>query len=122
MAERRPIISVRIIGAGHAGRSFAAALEDVGCDVRGVLTRSDDVSGAALGVDALLLATPDAAVSLVAKNIEVQPGTVLVHLSGALSLGALRPHVRRASLHPLAPLPSAGVGRLWTCSVARRFR
>jgi len=111
MAETSPMISVRIIGAGHAGQSFAAALEDVGCDVRGVLTRGDDLSGAALGVDALLLATPDAVVSSVAQNVEVHSGTVLVHLSGSLSLDVLRPHVRRASLHPLAPLPLAEVGR-----------
>jgi len=36
----------------------------------------------------------------------------VLHMSGALGLDVLAPHRRRASLHPLAPLPSAEVGRV----------
>ena len=41
--------TVRLIGPGRAGRSLAAALADAGCDVRGVLTRHDDVADAGPG-------------------------------------------------------------------------
>ncbi len=104
--------TVRLIGPGRAGRSLAAALADVGCDVRGVLTRHDDVSSAARGVDVLVIATPDAAIADVAARVRPVRTTVVVHLSGALGLDVLAPHPRRASLHPLVPLPSPEVGRV----------
>ena len=106
------MLSVRLIGPGRAGRSLAAALADAGCAVRGVLGRGDDVSSAAAGVDLIVLATPDAAVAEVAAAVAPAPGTVVAHLSGALGLDVLAPHARRASLHPLVPLPSPEVGRL----------
>ncbi len=104
--------TVRLIGPGRAGRALAAALADAGCDVRDVLTRDDDVAGAALGVDVLVIATPDSAIAEVASRVVPAPDTVVVHLSGALGLDVLSPHRRRASLHPLVPLPSAEVGRV----------
>jgi pantoate--beta-alanine ligase len=91
---------------------LAAALADAGCDVRDVLTRHDDVTSAARGVDVLVIATPDAAIAEVAARVRPEPDTVVVHLSGALGLDVLAPHPRRASLHPLVPLPSAEVGRV----------
>jgi predicted short-subunit dehydrogenase-like oxidoreductase (DUF2520 family) len=91
---------------------MASALVDTGCVLRGVLGRGDDLSGAAEGVDVVLIATPDAAVAAVAAAIEPVAGTVVLHLSGALGLDVLAPHGRRASLHPLMPLPSAEVGRV----------
>jgi pantoate--beta-alanine ligase len=91
---------------------LAAALADAGCEVRDVLTRHDDVSAAARGVDVLVIATPDAAIAEVASRVVPQTDTVVVHLSGALGLDVLAPHRRRASLHPLVPLPSAEVGRV----------
>jgi pantoate--beta-alanine ligase len=91
---------------------LAAALADAGCDVRDVLARHDDLAGAARGVDVLVIATPDSAIAEVAARVEPVPGTVVVHLSGALGLDALAPHPRRASLHPLVPLPSPEVGRV----------
>ncbi len=104
--------TVRLIGPGRAGRSLAAALADAGCDVRDVLTRHDDVSFAARGVDVLVIATPDAAIAGVAARVRPVRTTVVVHLSGALGLDVLAPHPRRASLHPLVPLPSPEVGRV----------
>jgi pantoate--beta-alanine ligase len=91
---------------------LAAALADAGCDVREVLARHDDVARAARGVDVLVIATPDSAIADVAARVVPVPGTVVVHLSGALGLEALAPHPRRASLHPLVPLPSPEVGRV----------
>jgi predicted short-subunit dehydrogenase-like oxidoreductase (DUF2520 family) len=106
------VVTVRLVGPGRAGRSLAAALADAGCTVRGVLGRADDLAGAAAGVDVLILATPDAAVAEVARAVEPVPGTVVAHLSGALGLDVLVPHLRRASLHPLVPLPTPEVGRV----------
>jgi predicted short-subunit dehydrogenase-like oxidoreductase (DUF2520 family) len=106
------VLSVRFVGAGRAGRSLAAALLDAGCDVRDLLGRADDVSEAGRGVDALVLAVPDAVVATVASAVAPDPGTVVMHLSGALGLDALPGHPRRATLHPLAPLPSPEVGRV----------
>jgi predicted short-subunit dehydrogenase-like oxidoreductase (DUF2520 family) len=106
------VLSIRLVGPGRAGRSLAAALVDAGCDVRGVLGRGDDIGGAAAGVDALVLAVPDAAVAQVAAAVTPDPSTAVLHLSGALGLGVLDPHPRRGAVHPLAPLPSPEVGRV----------
>jgi len=106
------VTTVRLIGPGRAGRSLAAALADAGHDVRGVLSRHDDLTDAAAGVDVLVVATPDSAIADVAAAVTPVAGTVVVHLSGALGLDVLAPHPRRASLHPLVPLPSAEVGRV----------
>ncbi len=104
--------TVRLIGPGRAGRSLAAALSDAGHDVRGVLSQHDDPTDAARGVSVLVLATPDAAIAEVAAAVAPVPGTVVMHLSGALGLDVLGSHARRASLHPLVPLPSPEVGRV----------
>jgi predicted short-subunit dehydrogenase-like oxidoreductase (DUF2520 family) len=101
-----------LVGPGRAGRSLASALVDTGYDLRGVLGRDDDPAGAAEGVDVVIIATPDAAVPAVAAAITPVASTVIVHLSGALGLDVLAPHERRASLHPLVPLPSPEVGRV----------
>jgi len=106
------VTTVRLIGPGRAGRSLAAALADAGCDVRDVLARRDDLTQAARGVDVLVVATPDSAIAEVAARVVPVPSTVVLHLSGALGLDAVAPHPRRASLHPLVPLPSAEVGRV----------
>jgi predicted short-subunit dehydrogenase-like oxidoreductase (DUF2520 family) len=106
------VFSFRLVGPGRAGRSLAGALVDVGCDLAGVLGRHDDLTWAAAGVDLLVLATPDTAVAGVARAVRPMDGTVVMHLSGALGTEVLAPHRRRAALHPLAPLPSAEVGRV----------
>jgi predicted short-subunit dehydrogenase-like oxidoreductase (DUF2520 family) len=91
---------------------LASALVDTGCDLRAVSARGDDLTAAAEGVDVVIIATPDGAVADVAAAIAPVETTVVLHMSGALGLDVLAPHPRRASLHPLMPLPSAEVGRV----------
>ncbi len=102
--------SIRIIGPGRAGTSLAAALSVLGWDVVGFLGRHNDLTGAASGVDVLVIATPDDVVAGVAASVAPHPGTTVMHLSGSLGLEALAPHPLRAALHPLVPLPNAVVG------------
>jgi predicted short-subunit dehydrogenase-like oxidoreductase (DUF2520 family) len=82
--------SVCVIGAGRAGSAIAARLGQ-----RGVLT---DDSGAPL----VLLCVPDDEIPRVAR--ELAPGPWVAHVSGATALGALDPHVRQFSVHPLQTL------------------
>lgn len=102
--------AVRIIGPGRAGTSLALALTNVGFEVAPMLGRDDDLTGAAHDVDALIIATPDEAISEVAAVVEPVSTTVVAHLSGSLGLRALAPHRRRAALHPLVSLPNPDVG------------
>lgn len=106
--------SVRIIGPGRAGQALAAALGARGCPVDGPLGRGHWDAGATRGVDALVLAVPDRQVAEVARALAPDPGTLVVHLAGALGLEVLEPHPRRGSLHPLAALPDpvSGARRL----------
>lgn len=90
---------------------MAAALDSVGVDVRGVLGRGDDVSGAARDVDALVLSTGDTEVEEIASCVAPSEHAVVMHLSGSLGLEVLAPHRRRASIHPLAPLPDERIGK-----------
>jgi predicted short-subunit dehydrogenase-like oxidoreductase (DUF2520 family) len=88
-----------------------AALDAVGgYTVLDAYGRRDALAGAATGVDVLVIATPDAEVAQVAASVVPVAGTVVLHLSGSLGLDALGPHARRASLHPLVPLPNPEVG------------
>lgn len=98
--------SVRIVGRGRAGGSLAGALRAAGWDVE--LVAHDGAT--AEGVDLLVLAVPDAAISSVAAAIEPVASTVIAHLAGSLGLDALAPHDRRAALHPLVALPNAELG------------
>jgi len=102
--------TVRIIGPGRTGLSFARAFGVIGIDVAGVLGREDDVSEAAMGVDVLLLTVPDRSVAGVAAAVTPVASTAVVHCSGALGLDVLAPHERVASLHPLATLPDPVIG------------
>jgi predicted short-subunit dehydrogenase-like oxidoreductase (DUF2520 family) len=102
--------TIRFIGPGRAGTSLAAALSAHGWDVVGFLGRRHDLADAALGVDVLVIATPDDAVAAVAAAVRPVAGTTVVHLSGSLGLDALAPHALRGALHPLVPLPNASVG------------
>jgi predicted short-subunit dehydrogenase-like oxidoreductase (DUF2520 family) len=104
--------TVRLVGSGRAGGSLVGALTSVDVRVRDVLGRGDDLSAAAADVDALVIATPDDSVGEVAAAVRPVPSTVVMHLSGSLGLDVLSPHARRASMHPLAALPDAEVGRL----------
>jgi predicted short-subunit dehydrogenase-like oxidoreductase (DUF2520 family) len=102
--------SVRFIGPGRAGLSLARALSGVGFHVAGILGRQDDQTDAAVGVDALIIATPDDAVASVAARVRPVDGCVVVHLAASLGLDVLGSHARRASLHPLVPLPNPSIG------------
>ncbi len=102
--------SVRLIGPGRAGRSLARALSSSGYRVSGILARGDDQCAAAEGVDVLVIATPDDAVAQVAAGVRPVPSCAVVHLAASLGLEVLGPHERRASLHPLVPLPNPEVG------------
>lgn len=102
-------IDARCIGPGRAGRSLSAALRQRGWSVE-LLDRHDDVSGAAQGVELLVLAVPDDAIATVARSVRPEAGSVVCHLSGSRRLDVLAPHPRRASVHPLASLPDEAVG------------
>ena len=104
--------SVRIVGGGRAGLSFEGAFLGAGIEVREVLHRADDLRGAAVDVDAVLLAVPDRSVEGVAAAVDPVAQTVILHCSGSLGLDVLGPHARRASLHPLVTLPDAVIGAL----------
>ncbi|HSZ36878.1 MAG TPA: DUF2520 domain-containing protein [Acidimicrobiales bacterium] len=108
--------SIRIIGPGRAGTSLAAALSARGWEFAGFLGRHDDLSGAARGVDVLVIATPDDAIAEVATAVVPVVTTTVVHLSGSLGLDALGAHPQRAALHPLVPLPNGQVGAARLCS------
>lgn len=106
--------SMRIIGAGRAGRSFGTALQRVGWDLAGYLERLDDPADALADVDLVLIATPDHEIAPVAEAIRPVAGGpragVVAHLAGSLGLEVLAPHVRRAAIHPLVSLPNAEIG------------
>jgi predicted short-subunit dehydrogenase-like oxidoreductase (DUF2520 family) len=99
-----------LIGPGRAGRSLINALAGTRWHCAAVYRRDDDVSDAAEGVDALVIAVPDDALATVAGSVRPRPTTVVIHLSGAKSLDALAPHGRRASVHPLVSLPDPETG------------
>ena len=103
-------VTVRVIGAGRAGRSFAKAIDDlVEWDVIDMRGRGVAIDDAAADVDLVVIATPDAVVADVAAAI--RPGrAVVAHVAGSLGLDVLAPHDRRAALHPLMSLPDAEIG------------
>ena len=101
---------LRIIGPGRAGRSLATALGRVGWEVHPLLGRDDDVSGALVGTDLLVIATPDAAIAGVAAAVAPDDRAAVAHLAGSLGLDVLGAHRRPAGLHPLVALPSPEVG------------
>ena len=102
--------TVRVIGAGRAGRSFAKAIDDlVEWDMIDMRGRGVAIDDAAADVDLVVIATPDAVVADVAAAI--RPGrAVVAHVAGSLGLDVLAPHDRRAALHPLMSLPDAEIG------------
>ena len=102
--------ALRVIGPGRAGLSLSRALSAAGWRVETPLGRGDIVAGAAAGVDLLVIATPDAAVTDVAAAVEPVGGTVVAHMAGSLGLDVLGAHPRRASIHPLVALPNPELG------------
>ena len=78
---------IHVIGSGRVGSAIAARLLERGAAVDG-----DDP-------ELVLLCVPDSAIAEVAAS--VSPGPWVAHVSGATPLGALKPHARRFSVHPL---------------------
>src|SRR6059058_57860 len=83
---------ITVIGAGRAGAAIAARLRE-----RGSALREDG--------ELRILCVPDRAMADVARSIE--PGPWVAHVSGGTPLGALAPHDRRFSVHPLQTLTLA---------------
>jgi predicted short-subunit dehydrogenase-like oxidoreductase (DUF2520 family) len=84
--------SVHVIGTGRAGGAIRARLFERNLQV---------TDGRAPHPDAelVLLCVPDSVIADVAAAIP--PGPWIAHVSGATKLGALAPHERRFSVHPL---------------------
>jgi predicted short-subunit dehydrogenase-like oxidoreductase (DUF2520 family) len=78
---------IRVIGRGRVGGAVASRLEE-----RGLTVGESDP-------DLVLLCVPDGAIQEVARSVAIGPW--IAHVSGATSLTALVPHVKRFGLHPL---------------------
>jgi predicted short-subunit dehydrogenase-like oxidoreductase (DUF2520 family) len=89
------IRSVSVVGTGRAGSAIASRLAERGLTVHAGREPLADA-------DLVLLAVPDASIGEVARQVEIGPW--VAHVSGATSLSALDPHVRRFSVHPLQTL------------------
>ena len=85
--------SACIVGQGRVGRAFSARL---GERLRTWTTTRELDCGDA---DLVMLCVPDRVIAEVAADIPTGPW--VAHSSGATTLTALAPHVRRFSLHPL---------------------
>ena len=95
--------TVRLIGR-EGPVALAAALADAGFVVGRILDRGG-VRPTPRGVDVLRDRHPGAVAEVAAAAVPV-PATVVVHLSGALTLDVLAPHRRRASAaSPSSPCP-----------------
>src|SRR5437763_324258 len=126
-----------LVGPGRAGTSIALALVHAGWRPVAVAGRSDDATStrhavARLGAPAsplgaagrgaalVVLATPDAAIHETARAVApgLEPGALVVHLSGALGLDALgavaelRPDCSVGALHPLQTFATADPHRV----------
>ena len=98
--------TVGIIGAGRVGSIMAAALADAGYSIVGIASRSGGATPAYLAAaDLLLLAVPDDALATLVQNLEVRPGQIVAHTSGAHGVAVLAPAVARGA-HPLALHPA----------------
>ncbi len=137
--EHRSQRALALVGPGRAGTTVAAALVARGWVAVAVAGRSVhasstqeaatrlgapavDVVDAGRGAELVIVATPDAAIAEAGAVLApaLEPGALVVHLSGACALEELdklrraRPDVDIGSLHPLQSLPSvdAGLARL----------
>jgi predicted short-subunit dehydrogenase-like oxidoreductase (DUF2520 family) len=85
--------SACVVGAGRVGTAVAARLSE------SMPTRLTGRELETRDADLVVIAVPDRAVAEVAAAIPTGPW--IAHTSGARTLEALDPHVRRFSLHPL---------------------
>jgi predicted short-subunit dehydrogenase-like oxidoreductase (DUF2520 family) len=102
---------VAVAGRSVGAPSTRALSERLGAEPR-------DVAAAGRGADLVIVATPDAVIADAAAALApgVEPGALVVHLSGACELDELdklrleRPDLEVGSLHPLQSLPDADLG------------
>ena len=124
-----------LVGPGRAGTAVGLALTRVGWTCRAVAGRRVDAPSTTAAAsklaapaverheagklaDVVIVATPDGEISAAASDLApgLEPGALVVHLSGALDIDALegvrsaRPNVEIGALHPLQSLPDADVG------------
>jgi predicted short-subunit dehydrogenase-like oxidoreductase (DUF2520 family) len=100
------MIRVAIVGRGRVGGALAANLANRReFMVATPVGRDADIADIAHAADMVLLAVTDAAVASVSASIAPNDDALFVHFAGSLTLAALAPHHRRASLHPLTPMP-----------------
>ena len=95
-----------VLGGGAVARALLDALPEVGVRVLASWQRRSGLEPPPLrDVDLVLLAVSDQAVADVCQRVDVGPGQLVVHLAGALGLGALRSARRKGartgSFHPL---------------------
>jgi predicted short-subunit dehydrogenase-like oxidoreductase (DUF2520 family) len=144
----RPIVA--IVGAGRVGSALGRLLHKRGWRIGPVVTRSlttaraairrigagkpqASVSDAVLGVDLILIATPDRTIGETAEalarlcNVNVPSrkawrGKIVLHTSGALGSDVLKPLALRGaatgSLHPMQTFGSRNVPPLAGCTCA----
>src|SRR6186997_1113643 len=86
---------VQVIGTGRAGSAIRGRLLERGLAVT-------DGRMADPEAELVLLCVPDQAIPGVAAGVDIGPW--VAHVSGATTLGALDPHERRFSTHPLQTL------------------
>ena len=79
--------TIRVVGRGRVGSAVVGRLEE-----RGVIVADE-------GADLVLLCVPDTVIAKVAATVPIGPW--VAHVSGAVSVTALQPHVTRFSMHPL---------------------
>jgi predicted short-subunit dehydrogenase-like oxidoreductase (DUF2520 family) len=85
---------------------MAAALADADYSIVGIGSRSGGATAAQLAAaDLLLLAVPDDALATLVQNLEVRPGQIVAHTSGAHGVAVLAPAVARGA-RPLALHPA----------------
>ncbi len=124
-----------LVGPGRAGGAVGIALAEAGWRVARVAGRATDVESvraaaerfgaeavdvtiAGTGASLVIVATPDAAINDVARDLApgLEPGALVVHLAGSAGLDALGPisdvrdDVEVGALHPLQTLPSPDAG------------
>ena len=87
--------AIHLIGTGRAGGAIRSRLRER-------RLRVTDGREPARGAELVVLAVPDSVIAEVAAATPVGPW--IAHVSGATRLGALDPHERRFSAHPLQTL------------------
>src|SRR3954454_1104989 len=104
--HRSAVIRVAIVGRGRVGGALAANLQGSNAfEVAVPVGREADITELAADASVVLLAVTDSAEASVAAAIAPNDATLFVHFAGSLTLDVLAPHRRRASLHPLTPMP-----------------